>query len=53
MSFGLTNGPATFMDLVNCMCRPMLDRSLIVFINDILAYSKNQEHHEEHQREVT
>ncbi|KAI3754587.1 hypothetical protein L1987_54374 [Smallanthus sonchifolius] len=41
MSFDLTNAPAAFMDLMNRVCRPMLDRSVIVFIDDILIYSKN------------
>ena len=52
MPFGLTNAPTAFMDLMNCMCRPMLDQSMIVFIDDILVYSKSQEQHEEHLREV-
>ena len=52
MPFGLTNAPTAFMDLMNHMCRPMLDRSLIVFIDDILVYSKTQEDHEGHLREV-
>ena len=52
MPFRLTNAPATFMDLMNRVCRPMLDRSVIVFIDDILVYSKTQEEHEEHLREV-
>ena len=52
MPFGLTNAPAAFMDLMNRVCRPMLDRSVIVFIDDILVYSKTQEEHEEHLREV-
>ena len=52
MPFGLTNAPAAFMDLMNRVCRSMLDRSVIVFIDDILVYSKTQEEHEEHLREV-
>ena len=52
MPFGLTNAPAAFMDLMNRVCRPMLDQSVIVFIDDILVYSKTREHHEEHLREV-
>ncbi|KAJ9564648.1 hypothetical protein OSB04_000614 [Centaurea solstitialis] len=46
MPFGLTNAPAAFMDLMNRVCRPMLDRSVIVFIDDILVYSKTKEDHE-------
>ncbi|KAI3822213.1 hypothetical protein L1987_09799 [Smallanthus sonchifolius] len=52
MSFGLTNAPATFMDLMNRVCQPMLDRSVIVFIDDILIYSKNEGDHHCHLREV-
>nr|KAJ0205103.1 hypothetical protein LSAT_V11C500241070 [Lactuca sativa] len=52
MPFGLTNAPAAFVDLMNRMCMPMLDRSVIVFIDGILVYSKTQEQHEEHLREV-
>ncbi len=52
MPFGLTNAPAAFMDLMNRVCRPMLDRSVIVFIDDILVYSKTEEKHERHLREV-
>ena len=52
MPFGLTNAPATFMDLMNRVCRPMLDRSVIVFIDDILVYSRSKEQHEEQLREI-
>ncbi|CAH1418427.1 unnamed protein product [Lactuca virosa] len=52
MPFGLTNAPPVFMDLMNRVCRPMLDRSVIVFIDDILVYSKTREQHEEHLREL-
>ena len=40
------------MDLMNRVCRPMLDRSVIVFIDDILVYSRSREQHEEHLREI-
>ena len=52
MSFGLTNALAAFMDMMNRVCRPMLDKSVIVFIDDILIYSKSESDHAEHMREV-
>ncbi|GJS23298.1 putative reverse transcriptase domain-containing protein [Tanacetum coccineum] len=52
MPFGLTNVPAVFMDLMNRVCRPYLDKFMIVFIEDILIYSKTQEEHVEHLRVV-
>ncbi|GJS33391.1 putative reverse transcriptase domain-containing protein [Tanacetum coccineum] len=50
--FGLTNAPTVFMDLMNRICRTYLDKFLIVFVNDILIYSKTQEEHVKHLRLV-
>ena len=50
MSFGLTNAPAAFMSLMNGIFKPYLDLFVIVFINDILVYSKIKKEHEEHLR---
>ncbi|GKF49092.1 putative reverse transcriptase domain-containing protein, partial [Tanacetum coccineum] len=52
MPFGLTNTPTVFMDLMNRVCRPYLDKFMIVFIDDILIYSKTREEYVEHLRLV-
>ncbi|GKE68471.1 putative reverse transcriptase domain-containing protein, partial [Tanacetum coccineum] len=52
MPFGMTNTPAVFMDLMNRVCKPYLDKFIIVFIDDILIYSNTREEHEVHLKLV-
>jgi len=52
MPFGLTNAPAAFMSLMNQVFHKQLDNSVIVFVDDILIYSPDQETHQRHLREV-
>nr|GFC52598.1 putative reverse transcriptase domain-containing protein [Tanacetum cinerariifolium] len=52
MPFRLTNAPVVFMDLMNWVCRPYLDKFVIVFIDDILIYSKDEKEHEEHIKAI-
>ena len=52
MSFGLTNASAYFMNMMNKVFMEFLDKFVVVFIDDILVYSKNEEEHDEHLRLV-
>ena len=52
MPFGLTNAPAAFMDLMNRVFRPYVDQFVVMFIDDILVYSKDRENHDTHLRVV-
>ncbi|KAD4385747.1 hypothetical protein E3N88_25916 [Mikania micrantha] len=52
MPFGLTNAPAVFMDLMNRACKPHLDHFFIVFIDNILIYSKTKTEHEQHLKKI-
>ena len=52
MPFGLTNAPTIFIDLMNRVFQPYVDQFVVVFIDDILVYSKNAQEHEQHMRIV-
>ena len=52
MSFKLTNAPVAFMDLMHRVFQPYLNRFVVVFVDDILIYSKSEEDHEGHLRIV-
>ncbi|GJR13678.1 putative reverse transcriptase domain-containing protein [Tanacetum coccineum] len=52
MPFGLTNAPAVFKDLMNRVCKPYLDKFVIVFIDDILIYSRDEKEQEEHLKTI-
>ena len=52
MPFGLTNAPAIFMDLLNRVFRPYVDQFVVVFIDDILVYTKDAQEHEQHLKLV-
>ena len=52
MPFGMKNASMAFMDLMNRVFRPYVDQFVIVFIDDILVYSKDRENHDTHLRVV-
>ena len=52
MPFGLTNVPATFMDHMNRVFQPYLDQFVVVFVDNILIYSKSEREHEDHLRVI-
>ena len=52
MPFGLNNAPAAFMDLMNRVFRPYLDQFVVVFIDDILVYSRDEQEHDQHLKIV-
>nr|GFA96601.1 retrotransposon protein, putative, Ty3-gypsy subclass [Tanacetum cinerariifolium] len=52
MPFELTNAPTVFMDLMNQLCKPYLDKFMIIFIDDILIYSKDEKEHEKHLKAI-
>nr|GFA31922.1 transposon Ty3-I Gag-Pol polyprotein [Tanacetum cinerariifolium] len=52
MPFGLTNAPSVFTDLMNRVCKPYLDKFIIMFIDDILIYSRSEEEHEAHLKTI-
>ena len=52
MPFGMTNSPATFMDLMHRVFQPYLDHFAVVFVDDIFIYSRSEEEHEDHLRVV-
>jgi len=52
MPFGFTNAPATFQSYINNTLHPFLDRFCTAYLDDILIYSENQEHHIEHVKQI-